>query len=304
MDKQNKTKLEFCKNQLEQMLRRSKTKILFPIITYGLLKTYKEENKIVFTDEMVSSSYKNAVRFMKDYLKHEFHIGGKYYDAYPSRNLPKYGVLKVIENKRYQLLDPYITHTNDLLIWIPKRIKQYIDIKIGLIPKLADRGFRIKISEEKNTFTKLIKKHIDENANNFEIFSFAIIKVHLEKFACKIYRDTRTSSHDKGTDISTNFGVVYQIKKLIVDNIGIAKNIYAELQTNFDSERLDDGKVVLIIDDISKEVKSFLINMKIQSISKDDVLRLATQFEDVEDKEKVLRIIYEEFKREYGSDIK
>ena len=84
--------------------------------------------------------------------------------------------------------------------------------------------------------------------NNFEVFSFAIIKVHLEKFACKIYRDTKTSSHDKGTDLSTNFGVVYQIKKLKIDTIGTAKTIYAELKTNFDNERLDDGKVILIID--------------------------------------------------------
>ena len=60
--------------------------------------------------------------------------------------------------------------------------------------------------------------------------------MHLEKFACKIYRDTKTSSHDKGTDLSTNFGVVYQIKKLKIDTIGTAKTIYAELKTNFDNK--------------------------------------------------------------------
>jgi hypothetical protein len=43
--------------------------------------------------------------------------------------------------------------------------------------------------------------------------------------------------------------------------------------------------------------------MKVQSISKRDVLILASQFEDIEDREKVLRVVYEEFKREYGSDI-
>ena len=30
-------------------------------------------------------------------------VKGKYYDAYPSRNLPKYGILKVIDNKKYFL---------------------------------------------------------------------------------------------------------------------------------------------------------------------------------------------------------
>ena len=86
--------------------------------------------------------------------------------------------------------------------------------------------------------------------------------------------------------------------------MGVAKNIYAELKTNFDNERLDDGKVVLIIDDISKEIRSYLINMKIQSISKTEILKLANQFDEAEDREKVLRIIYEEFSREYLSDIK
>ncbi len=298
------TTLEFCKIQIEAMLKRSKTKVLFPILTFGLLQCYKRENKTLFLNEEVNKSYKIAVKFMKDYLKHELHIGGKYYDAYPSRNLPKYGVLKVLENKKYQLLEPYLKNSASLIDWIPKRIKEYIDLKIGLIPKLSDRIFRIKLSEDKIKFLEIVKKHMDENANNFEVFSFAIIKVHLEKFACKVYRDSKTSSHDKGTDLSTNFGVVYQIKKLKIDAIGMAKNIYAELRTNFANERFDDGKVILIIDDISKEVKSYLINMKVQSISKSDILKLARQFDDAEDREKILRIIYEEFSREYLSDIK
>ncbi|MCX6711131.1 MAG: hypothetical protein NTZ02_03520 [Candidatus Woesearchaeota archaeon] len=72
---------------------------------------------------------------------------------------------------------------------------------------------------------------------------------------------------------------------------------------NFDSERLNDGNVILVIDDVSKEIKNYLINMKVQSISRHDILRLAEQFEDSEDREKVLRIVYEEFRREYSSNI-
>jgi hypothetical protein len=59
-----------------------------------------------------------------------------------------------------------------------------------------------------------------------------------------------------------------------------------------------------VIDDISKEIKNYLINMRVQTISKDDLLKLARQFEDVEDREKVLRIVYDEFRREYSSSIK
>ena len=58
-----------------------------------------------------------------------------------------------------------------------------------------------------------------------------------------------------------------------------------------------------LIDDIRKEFKEFLINMKVQAITKLDLLRLVRQFEDVEDRAKVLRIVHEEFRREYGSVI-
>lgn len=60
--------------------------------------------------------------------------------------------------------------------------------------------------------------------------------------------------------------------------------------------------MVLVIDDISSDVKSFLINMKIQSISREDILKLASLLE-VEERMSVLKIVYEEFSREYKSDI-
>ncbi|MGI2904800.1 hypothetical protein [Tolypothrix sp. VBCCA 56010] len=112
------------------------------------------------------------------------------------------------------------------------------------------------------------------------------------------------NANDGGIDISTNFGVVYQIKKLKVYSYDTGDNIYEELKMNFKKERLSDGNVILIIDDISKEIKNYLINMKVQSINKNEILKLAEQFEDVEDREKVLRIAYEEFEREYLSNIK
>ena len=126
----------------------------------------------------------------------------------------------------------------------------------------------------------------------------------LEKFACRIYRDTRTAAHDAGVDLSTNFGVVYQIKKLRVLTQSDADRICAELRLNFDKERLQDGNVVLVIDDVSKEMKQYLINMKVQSLSKDDVLNLARSFSEPEDRQKVLRIVYEEFRREYSSRVR
>ena len=80
--------------------------------------------------------------------------------------------------------------------------------------------------------------------------------------------------------------------------------VLAELKLNFDSERLVDGNVILVIDEISKDVKKYLIDMRVQSISKDDLLKVAANFDEPEDRQKVLRIVYEEFRREYSSSIK
>lgn len=291
------------KDNIEKMLKRSQTKIIFPIITFGLLKDYLKNGKEVFSDIEIRASYYSSVRYIKEYLRHDLHIGGQYYDAYPSRNLPKYGVVRVTGYKNYELLAPYTTNAKLLTEWIPERIKSHIVDRLGKVPELGDYKARVEVSANKNEFLDLMQKHIGRNSTNFEIFSFAVLKVHLEKFACKIYRDTKTSAYDKGVDLSTNFGVVYQIKKLRVYNKSTADKIYAELKVNFDSQRLSDGNVILVIDDVSKEIKNYLINMKVQSISKNEISKLAEQFEDPEDREKVLRIVYDEFRREYSSDI-
>ena len=61
--------------------------------------------------------------------------------------------------------------------------------------------------------------------------------------------------------------------------------------------------MILVIDDISKEIKQYLINMRVQSLSRDEVLKLAANFDEPEDRQKVLRIVYEEFRREYSSRV-
>ena len=303
MSKNNSKIPVAVKDAIERMLKRSQTKILFPIITLGLVKSFLQTSSDIFIDLEIRNIYRKTVQELKKYLGHDLHIGGVYYDAYSSRNLPQHKVIKVIGNKKYQLNPLYKDCASELSAWLPERIKVFIDDKLGIITKLAQHDERVKISSNPDEFVKIIKNHIDKNASNFEIFGFAIIKVHLEKFACKIYGDTRTSSHDAGVDLSTNFGVVYQIKKLRVSNMSAAKNIYAELKSNFDKERLIDGKVILIIDDISQEIKKYLVDMKVQSIDKKDLLHLAQQFQDSEDREKILRIVYEEFRREYASVI-
>jgi len=284
------------------MIKRSKTKIIFPIITYGLIKEYSATGNTIFNDIEIKNIYEKSVNYFKTYLGHDFHIGGKYYDAYPSRNLPKYSVLTTIENKVYRLRKEYINNSEILINTLPILINNYIKEKLGEIPQFHDPEYRLEKSRDKTAFINLLNQQIIINANNFEIFLFAILKIHLEKFSCKIYRDTRASAHDKGVDLSTNFGVIYQIKKLKLISEKIARNVYNEIKINFSDDRIRDGNIVLIIDDISKDVKSFLINMKIQTISKPDLLELSKLL-DLEDRMKVLDVVYKEFKREYKSVI-
>lgn len=284
------------------MLKNSQSKVIAPVITLGLLREYSDSKKTNFSDLEIRKVYEKAVREMKMFLGHDVHIGAKYYDAYGSR-MSRYGVLESTGHLKYQLLPPYTEQAATLCKWIPQRIKQHIDKRLGIVPLLHESTARVALAERRESFVDLIREQIVKTPANFEIFSFAVIKVHLEKFACKIYRDTRTAAHDKGVDLSTNFGVVYQIKKLQIHTHSEADSVYAELKVNFDKERLQDGNVILVIDEISKEIRQYLIDMKIQSITKEDVIRLATSFDEPEDRQKVLRIVYEEFRREYSSQI-
>jgi hypothetical protein len=291
-----------CKEAIISMLKKSQTKVIFPIITLGLLKTYVDSGKCEFKDSEVRKIYHESVAVIQDFVGHKLHTGGKYYDAYPIRNLPRYGVL-VVHGKLFHITDIFKENAKTLIDWIPSEIKNHIELKLGIIPTLGTDINRLSIADQPIEFYQFIQNAMPVNPSNFEIFSFAIIKVHLEKFACRIYRDTRTSSNDRGVDLSTNFGVVYQIKNLKLLSKGNANDVLSEIKSNFDIDRINDGKVVLIIDDISKDVKDYLIDMKIQSISKDDILSICSQFIDVEDRMKVLRIIYDEFRREYESQI-
>ncbi len=293
----------FCKSEIERMLKNSQTKVIMPVVALGLLKAFAANGKTSFTDPEIRVAYQSAVRDLKQFLGHDVHIGAKYEDAYGMR-MSRYSVLKSVDHLQYDLLPPYIDCAKVLCSWIPPRIQQHIEQRLGIVPLLQDVGKRVSLAEDKKGFWRLVREQIDKSPANFEIFTFAVIKIHLEKFACKIYRDTRTAAHDKGVDLSTNFGVVYQVKKLRIYTESEADRVCAELKLNFDTERLQDGNVILVIDDISKDIKRYLINMRIQSISKEDILKVASNFDEAEDRQKVLRVVYEEFRREYSSSIK
>ena len=136
----------WCKSEIDRMLRLSQTKVIFPLITLGLLEEYRSRRQLQFTDSEIRKLYHKAIRFMGEYLKHNLHIGGKYYDAYPSRNLPRYGVLQSVGQNKYELQAAYASCAESLVPWIPERVKAHIEAKIGLIPQLGDRSFRAELS--------------------------------------------------------------------------------------------------------------------------------------------------------------
>lgn len=293
---------ELCKSEIMRMLKNSQTKVIMPVVALGLLEEHSRSRQTLFSDSEVRKAYESAVRNLKKYLGHDVHIGAKYEDAYGMR-MSRYGVLRSVGHLRYRLSRAYAGHARVLSNWIPERIKEHIEERLGVVPLLQNLEARVALAANSAGFLDLIRKQIVKTAANFEIFSFAVIKVHLEKFACKIYRDTRTAAHDRGVDLSTNFGVVYQVKKLKIQTESDANRVYSELKSNFDNERLQDGNVILVIDDISTRIKKYLIDMRVQSLSTNDLLKVAASFEDEEDRQKVLRIVYEEFRREYSSRI-
>lgn len=289
-----------CQEQVKRMLRNSQTRVINPIITLGLLREHERTGQIEFLDRDVRRTYGSALKWMIEFLGHDLHLGAKYYDAYGTR-MSRYKVLKSTGHLRYDLESNFAANAKSLVAWIPGTVRSYISGKLGIIPSLGTSAGRLKLSEDRELFFSTIESNIGLNPANFEVFSFALLKVHLEKFACRIYRDTTTASHDHGVDVSTNFGVVYQLKKLRVVTKADAKKIYEELQGNFDQQRFADGKIVLVIDELTQGVKEYLINMRIQPLTTADLLQLAKGLIDIEDRQKVLRVVHEEFRREYGN---
>jgi hypothetical protein len=98
---------QFCQANVDLMLKRSQTKVIFPVITLALVKEYIDNGKTIFSNSEIKNAYDRTVNYMISYLQHDLHIGGKFYDAYPSRNLPKYRVLRVIVSGRYEFIYPY-----------------------------------------------------------------------------------------------------------------------------------------------------------------------------------------------------
>src|SRR5439155_1667678 len=75
----------FCRSEIERMLKYSQTKVIMPVVAFGLLQTHAANGKRLFSDTEIQKAYEYAVKTLKAFLGHDVHIGAKYYDAYGSR---------------------------------------------------------------------------------------------------------------------------------------------------------------------------------------------------------------------------
>jgi hypothetical protein len=292
----------------EEMLQGAQTKLIGPVIACTVVNLYLETGTGTFSARQIRDRYLSSVCELVHFLGYNLHLGANFDTdiSREDRGVGRHGILKPTGTKQYQLDPLYKANASALRKWIPQQIKLFLDAKLGKIILLASAKERLSIAERHDQFLNFIQERFSakDGGISFEIVSFAILKVYLERFACRIYRDTRTFSHEGGTDLSTDFGAVYQIKKQRITHKADVDRLYSEIRNNFDTERIQDGRVVLILDDISADCKSYLLKKNsLKYIQSADLIEIASIINDLEDRQKILRIIYEEFCREYSNDI-
>jgi len=292
---------------IDNLIKFSKTKLINPVAFLAALNLLLKGKKI-FTRQELDVEYKKTVEKIKKITKSELNIGGRFHaDTYPDRMASKYGAFKILDGNRICLPDSVVKLSKneqkkirDLVI---NKIIDAQKIKLGNILLIDTEEKRLDIVKGKDNFLDFLKKELQRSANSFEIACFAILKVFLEKFACKLYRNSKTNARDTGVDISTDYGVVYQLKKIKISKKEDIDLILKELQINFDQARIEDGKLILIIEDIDKNFKHLIIDRNIRMFKTEEILKIANQIEEIEDRMKILHIIYDETRRELESDI-
>lgn len=204
-------------NIIEKLLRYSKTKLINPIAFLAALNLTLK-NKNIFTRKELENEYKLTVKKIAQITKSNLNIGGRFHaNTYPDRMSQKYGVFKILTKDKIQL-PPFIINLSkkqlrSLKNFILDKIVEAQKIKVGHLQFIDTDKKRIQVANDKEVFVNFLVKELKRSANGFEITCFAILKVFLEKFACKLYRNSKTNARDTGIDISTDYGVVYQVKK-------------------------------------------------------------------------------------------
>jgi len=291
------------------------------------LKHVEQTNNPVVENNIVKAGYEDAVcDLIRNPLCHNFNIGGKFNDTYISRLSSRHRFLRQVAQKTFAVQDDYAKNAKDLIDYIKMRINEYLNLKLGnliMLKRIIENDYpdiqnmnnyrryldEVLHDRSSKRFREFLEVGFDRSSKGFitlsygfEICMFSILRVFLAKFGCKLYRDTRTYAADKGGDISTNFGVVYQIKNYYLTNEDKFTELLNELLLNFSDGRIQQGNVFLIVKDVSNGVRDQLRAQSINCITKEGVTGLLDKL-DYEEKREVLVCLVREFKRELVSDI-
>lgn len=315
------------KAEIEGTISHSTTKLILPLLILFYLEYVEKRRNPEVDNAVVKEGYEKTVcDVVKNHLHHNFNIGGTFNDTYISRLSSRHHFLKQISQKRFAVQNGYFANAKELATFTKWKIKEHLDSKLGNLITLSEL-LEAKYSKEKSMekqrklldealhdtssrrFREFLETGFDKSSDGlltmsygFEICMFSILKVFLAKFGCRLYRDSKTYAADKGGDISTNFGVVYQIKNYCLTNEEKFTDLVDELFLNFSDGRIQQGNVFLIIKDATNGFVDQLKKQSINCITKKSVTDLLDKL-SYEEKQEVLCSVVREFKRELLSDV-
>lgn len=311
--------LNEIKSEINKMVEdRRATKLINPALTLFYLREFERTGNRVVDFSMVKQGYEEVVcDLIRNRLHHNFNIGGQFNDTYLQRLASRHHVLEHVRGNNFALTEDFVSNYKFLTTYVIDRIQEHLHSKLGNLARLyrvVNSNAQDEMTEilEDSTSTKLrqfLKDGFEgtsqgflDIAYGFEICMFAILKVLLAKFGCKIYRDSKTYSSDKGTDFSTNFGIVYQVKKKCITNEKAFDDLVSDLLLSFADGRIQEGNVFVVVEDVDDGYRKRLDDRNINCISKKMVIDFLDKLSP-EEKWEVLKQVVQEFKRELVSYI-
>lgn len=328
MSAQTKT-IDQMETEIDRMVEGSRTKLIMPILVLFYLSQIQKTGEPRVAYPLVRLGYEETVcSLIREHLHHNFNVGGEFNNTYIGRLRDRHGFLKEVSGRDFALVGAdYVSNSSVLISYTIEKIRGYLNTKLADIVALHNiiqqrlsnanftRGYYPKelqavlYDKSSKKFRELLESGFHKSADGFlamsygfEICTFSILKVFLARFGCRIYRDSRTYASDKGTDISTNFGVIYQIKNYYLTNERIFKRLVDELTLNFSEERIQQGNVFLIMRNATNGFTKRLKDKKVNCLTKDGITDLLDKFTP-EEKWQVLEQIDQEFLRELASDV-
>jgi len=315
------------KIEIDKAITQSTTKLISPLLMLFYLEHVEKTKNPEVENSLVRAGYEETVcNFIRNYLHHNFNIGGAFNNTYISRLSYRHRFLRQVSQTTFAVQEDYFANAKEFIDYTKIKIAEYLNLKLGdlvTLKKLIEkRHSDIESMDDKRRyieevlydnssrrFREFLETGFDKRTEGFltmsygfEICMFSILKIFLAKFGCRLYRDTKTYAADKGGDISTNFGVVYQIKNYCLTNEEKFTELLNELFLNFSDGRIQQGNVFLIIKDVSDGVMAQLKKQSINCITKKGVTDLLDKL-NYEEKHEVLASMVREFNRELLSDV-